>query len=160
MIASGISTERIDTKQLLLLDEIGRPAIRMQTLQNGTKMEFLANGNIPILTLRVDRDTLAGLIEFTGMAGRHIAGFQVRPNSESELFLGDKDMEGRVILGAPGTDEGDQTEMWGLQIQSYRAGGATVGVANDNFKEPRGPYFGYRRADRTFVPGAAIPKVQ
>ena len=160
MIASSVSTEQVDTKSLLLLDEIGRPAIRMQTLQNQTKMEFLANGNVPILTLRVNRDTSSGLIEFT-KEGATIAGLQVRPNSESELFLGDRGMVGRVVLGAPGSDVGgDPTELWGLQIQSRRAGNVTIGVANDQFSQPGGPFFGFHRADGTFVSGAFIPKVQ
>jgi hypothetical protein len=161
LVAASLSSEPITTKLLVLLDQENRPAIRMQSLNGQTKMEFLANGNVPILALQVDRDTFSGKIEFTGNAGWPLAGIQVRPDSESQLFLGDSGMIGRVVLGAPGSDvSGDPSEMWGLQIQSRGAGGVTIGVANDKYKAPRGPFFGYYRPDGSFVPGAAIPKVQ
>lgn len=147
--------EVVATKTLVIENEAGLPVIRMGSRGETAKLEFLANGGTPILVLETNRDNQSGTVQF--VAGeRQIAGLQMRPNTESTLFLGDSAMEGRVILGAPGTDVmGEATEMWGLRIQSRQSGLVTVGVANDKSAESAsGPYFGVYRRDGTVVSGA------
>jgi hypothetical protein len=147
LFAQPLTTDPVVTKLLVLMDQENRPAVRMASVNGETRMDFLANGNIPVLSLRVNRDNRSGLIAFMGDQNRGIAGIQVRPNSESTFFLGDSGMEGRVLLGATGNDAGEDTEMWGMRVQSYKAGHVTIGVDNDKFAPSRGPYLGYQRAD-------------
>ena len=99
------SSQKLALRELLLLDEENRPAIRLSSVKGRSVLEFLRQGEKAQVEVGVDQNKQLQFVNFIGRTGfltmsLH-SGF---PNGEAALALGDDYFEGRTVLGAQPSD--------------------------------------------------------
>jgi hypothetical protein len=115
------------------------------------RFEFLSTSGQTILEIETNREAHSGRIDFLD-GGRNVLGLVMRgaqENHEGAIYLGDSERQGRIALGAIGTDIGGApTEEWGLAVTSPHSGKINVLVQSDRTQRPR-VIFGAIEADGT-----------
>jgi len=122
---SSKSLQKIALRELLLLDEKNRPAIRLSSVRGRSVLEFLSQNEKTQVEVGVDQNKRLQFVNFIGSTGFSTmslhSGF---PNGEAALALGDDYFEGRTVLGAqpsdisltPGTPVVPGSGEWGLRF--------------------------------------------
>ena len=121
--ASTVQTLKV--RELLLLDEGNRPAIRLQSVKGRSVLTFLGQDGKVQVEIGVDRMKESRFVNFVGRTGFSTmsltSGF---PNGEAFLALGADYFEGLSVLGAQGFDMppklgtivASSSREWGLKL--------------------------------------------
>jgi hypothetical protein len=117
------TVEKLEIRQIVLLNENGRQAAQLESRNNRTALTFFAGDGTPALEVGVNSREQARFIHFFGKRGRLVAALNsLAPYGETTLVLGDERQETRIIVGAFQTDidasHGKGVDDWGIEFRS------------------------------------------
>lgn len=119
----------VRTKELILVDDSGRPAASLSTANGTTVLRFLDERSKSVLEIGTRQKPRSRFIRFLGENGAVLSTLNsVGNNGESALYLGDQRSQSRVVIGALTSDmvDDDQTDPtkgtdeWGLILRDPR----------------------------------------
>lgn len=117
--ARAAPPSRIETRELVLLNERSQVAARFRS-ENGRTVLTLYDGDSDP-ALEIGSDTVRGsrFVRMYSRTGKVLAAINsLPPNAESTLYLGDQRREARIVIGAIQSDvQGtNPVNEWGIQI--------------------------------------------
>ncbi len=137
-------TARLETRELVILDERNRPAARLKSDSKGTELQIYAEGLNPAISLGVSGHPPFRFLRFFGEEGEAVAGISsAPPDGHATLALGDMRAI-RVVLGAfPDTDIPSNLPVddWGLQFRKPHSHKMFVSI-NVDTEDPKKPRVG------------------
>lgn len=135
---------RLETRELVILDERGRPAARLKSDSEGTELQIYAGSLNPAISLGVSGHPPFRFLRFLGEGGEPVAGISsAPPDGHATLVLGDTRAI-RAVLGAlPDTDIplNLPVEEWGLRFPKPHSHDAFVSIHVDT-EDPKKPRVG------------------
>ncbi len=121
------SFNKLEAKEIVLIDDAGNPLARLGTEGNRVSLVFLDSEKQPAVEIGTQPDENTRYLTFYGQDyARVLASLSSGPDGRSTLTLGDEGWENRVILGALSED------MVGRPLDGF-------GLLLPNFEHPIGP---------------------
>lgn len=134
-------SERIETRELVVLDEHRKAAATLGSIDGRTVLRFLDSNSRVQLEVGLQSARGERFVRMYGRDGRVLAALNSStPNGETTLYLGDERWASRVVLGALRTDMEDGAlgiEDWGLQFRRPGASGSLFSVLVKSASDPR-----------------------
>jgi hypothetical protein len=123
-----LPTNRIQTRELVLVDESGRPAATLSSSNGTTVLRFVEKGK-PVIEVGASSQPPFRFVRFLGEDGTVLSALNsVGRSGEASLYMGDQRSQSRVILGALASDmvggqhqQKEGTDEWGLVLRDPRS---------------------------------------
>lgn len=114
---TAAEAERVETKELVVLGDAGRPVARIAARSGGAVLEIYDGTGSKAVELGFEEPGSSGFLRFLNRNGRVLAGLNSSaPKGAATLYLGDEDLQGRIAVGAIRTDLEEPIKEWGIEI--------------------------------------------
>lgn len=112
---------RIETKELVLLDDNGRPAARLSARNGGAVLQFYDGDGKTAVEIGAEVSGSLRFLRFLGSEGGLLAGLNSSPPlGGATLYLGDQRFQARIAVGALRSDVQPSMlgiDEWGIRIR-------------------------------------------
>ncbi len=122
----GTSTQprsaTLKARELVIVDENGRPAARLTSSGGETVLRFYTDGVTPAMEIGATRNPPSRFVRMMSRDGNIVAGLNSQPpDGHTTLALGDQRRPTRIVLGALGTADiprDGTVDEWGLLFRT------------------------------------------
>lgn len=131
--------EKVETRQLVLVDERNQPVARLENVDGTTALRFIGNGLKTAVQIGVHHQNPGRFLHFFGEDGEISAALNTHGNGDSTLVFADRTGT-RVILGAKDSDIpslGQPAEAWGLIFRKPRSTESLVDININTVPDPK-----------------------
>jgi len=115
---AATEAQRVETKELVVIGEAGRPVARIAGRSGGAVLEIYDGTGNKAVELGFEEVGSSRFLRLLNRDGRVLAGLSSSaPKGAATLYLGDEDLQGRIVVGAIRTDVEEPINDWGMEIQ-------------------------------------------